>query len=97
MACVHCRTFREGLHVNRRDEPHVPELRYRATPDARTVAGFHDDDAGWQLAEKLQNLSAPQLLAQDRPISAVGPMHLERNLCQVEPHRTVTASKPSDP
>jgi hypothetical protein len=58
-----------------------------STPEMRTATRFHGDDAGRQLAEKLQHLSAPQLLAQDRTTIAVGPMHLEHILRQIEPDR----------
>jgi hypothetical protein len=61
----------------------------------RPATGFHRDDARRQLAEKLQNLCSPQLLAQNRPARAVSSMHLDRKgaegdkyiLRQIEPDR----------
>ena len=61
-------TLHEGLHVGGRDEPHVvAELPDLATPKMRTATGFHRDDAGWELSEKLKDLMPSQLLAKHCP------------------------------
>lgn len=71
----------EGLDVSGWDQPNVmAKLADLTTPEMSAAAGFHRNDAGRELAEKLQHLCAPQLLAQDRTTTAVGPMHLKHIL-----------------
>jgi len=65
----------------------MAQLPYLTAPEVGAAAGFHRDNARRQLAEKLQNLSSTQLLAQDRSTSAVGSMHLKHILSQIEPDR----------
>lgn len=71
----------EGLDVGRWDESHVmAQLPYLTAPEVGAAAGFHRDKARRQLAEKLQNLSSTQLLAQDRSTTAVRAMQLKHIL-----------------
>ena len=58
----------------------MAKLADLTTPEMSAAAGLHRQNAGRELAEKLQHLSAPQLLALDRTSSAVGLMHLKHIL-----------------
>ena len=58
-----------------------------AAGQLRTATSFYRHDARGQLAEKFQHLSPPQRLAQNGPSCAVGSMHLEHSLRQIEPDR----------
>lgn len=65
----------------------MAQLADFTTPEMSAAAGFHRDNAGRELAEKLQNLPSAQLLAQDRPPRDIGSMHLEHILRQIESNR----------
>jgi len=54
----------EGLHIGRRDQPHlVAQLADLAAPEVGAAAGFHRDNTGWQLVEERQHLRTTNLLA----------------------------------
>jgi len=79
-------TLDEGFDVSWRDQSHfVAQLANLTAPEMSTPAGLHRNDASRKLAEKRQNLRPPQLLAQNRSACAIGSMHPEYNLCQIEP------------
>jgi hypothetical protein len=63
----------------------MAQLADLASPKMRAATCLHCDDTRWQLAEKLQHLSPPQLLAQHRVAKPIGSMHLEHILRQIEP------------
>jgi hypothetical protein len=80
-----------GLHVRldelRRHEPHfVAQLDELARPVVRAAAGFHPDQAGWQVAKELQHLAAFELLTQHCSPALAHPVDLKHALCQIDTH-----------
>jgi len=65
----------------------MAQLADLTAPEVGTATGLHRHDARGQLAEKLQHLRSAYLFAQNRPSCAVGSMHLEHILRQIEPDR----------
>ena len=61
------------------------KITYLAFPEMSAAVGLHCNNAPLHLAEKFQNLRPLQLLAQNRSVCAVGSMHLEYILRQIEP------------
>ena len=78
----------EGLDVSRWDQPSVmPQFADLAPPKVGAAACFHSNNARRQLAEELQHLHSPQLLAQHCAARAIRPMDLKYILRQIESDR----------
>jgi len=65
----------------------MAKLADLAPLEVSAATGFHRDNARRQLPEKLQHLRSPQLLAQNPPARAIGPMDLKHILRQIESDR----------
>jgi hypothetical protein len=75
----------------------MAKLADLAPPEVSASTGFHRDNARRQLPEKLQHLRSPQLLAQNPPARAIGPMDLKYSLRQPVGDCCAFACRPTDP
>ncbi|CAG1013347.1 hypothetical protein RHIZO_04481 [Rhizobiaceae bacterium] len=81
-------TLYVGLHVGRRDQPHLmAESGDLARPVMRSATCLHADQAWCELAKEAQHLAAPQLAAHDDMTFACDTVDLEERLRQVQPDR----------
>ena len=65
----------------------MAEFGQLAGPVMRAAARLHANPTAWQVGEELEQLAAPQPLAQHDLPARVGAVDLEAALCDVEPDR----------